>query len=188
MSRVYKSDANNLGEGFSVYVTEICGGGDSINTPSSNDSNPWFHIITFRGADGDYATQLALGMTIDGVWYRRCNGAIWGEWRKVWEKDIPKTSITWTTAGVSLTPGSETFSWYMVKNGWCFFQLTCTLAAVGAWYNLDVYLPKPMCGNYAYFRMNYGCVRINASGQMRIALESDNTNKVLQLCGSYPIL
>ena len=48
----------------------------SANLPNAN----WYHIYTSEGDDDKYVVQLALGMTVDGVYYRKCSANSWGGW------------------------------------------------------------------------------------------------------------
>ena len=51
----------------------------SANLPSAI----WYHIIEMEGADTNYATQIALGMTGDGAYYRRYASGSWGAWKSL---------------------------------------------------------------------------------------------------------
>lgn len=68
--------------------------GEAPNLPTS----AYYHILTSEGSDDKYATQLALGMTTDGAYYRRC-ATTWGLWK-------PLTSIIVysSSTGATTTP------------------------------------------------------------------------------------
>jgi len=189
--RVEKGDANNLGNGFSGYITEIRGDNDSKNTPpvGTSANNTWFHIITCKGADGRYTTQLALGMTVDGVWYRRCDADTWGSWIRldIGSTNVKKQLITWATSGVYVPDENQQNCYYVVKNGWCFFQIVFKLETANTQYHLNVYLPKPFSQSNAYWRVSTECeVRISSNGQMRLSATKADTDYVVN--GSYPVL
>ena len=73
--RVVKS-CNSI-PGKNRIVFEEYTAGASYNLPS----NAWYHIYTSEGSDQAYACQLALGMTTDGVYYRRYSNSSWGSWQ-----------------------------------------------------------------------------------------------------------
>lgn len=59
-------------------------------TPGANynlPSNAWYHIYESEGSDKNYATQLALGMTTTGAYYRRYTGGSWGAWQSLINTD-----------------------------------------------------------------------------------------------------
>ena len=70
---------------------------NSANIPS----NAWYHIMSSQGNDTKYGTQLALGMTADGVYYRRYDSATWGSWFP-----IGRFTATPTTGQVVITDGT----------------------------------------------------------------------------------
>ena len=43
----------------------------------------WYHIFTAQGADDNFTTQLALGMTTQKVAYRLRSNGTWGDWREI---------------------------------------------------------------------------------------------------------
>lgn len=51
----------------------------SANLPTSS----WYHIISMQGTDTKYGTQLALGMTTNGAYYRKYDNQTWGEWQNL---------------------------------------------------------------------------------------------------------
>lgn len=54
------------------------------NDSSSNrPSNHWYYSMTLQGADANYTTQLALGMTTEQLHYRTRQGGNWGQWKKL---------------------------------------------------------------------------------------------------------
>lgn len=74
MPRVNKS-CNKALERETVTFEEYIQG-DTFNLPS----NHYYHIITMTGNDSKYATQIALGMTTNSIYYRRCDNNNWGNW------------------------------------------------------------------------------------------------------------
>ena len=69
--------------------------GEASNLPTSS----YYHILTSEGPDDRYAVQLALGMTTDGAYYRRC-GTTWGLWKPLTSLIVysSSTGATTTTA------------------------------------------------------------------------------------------
>ena len=58
----------------------------SADLPDSN----FYHILTAEGPDDAYLTQIALGMTANKMYYRRCNANVWGPWEELaFKSDIP---------------------------------------------------------------------------------------------------
>lgn len=55
-----------------------------FNTTSTNiPSAHWYHVLTCEGSDANYNTQLALGMTVEALYYRYRNAGTWGSWRNI---------------------------------------------------------------------------------------------------------
>lgn len=79
LPRVTK-DANGTAQ-KNIFKVEEFSNGTTYNLPS----NAWYHIMTNQGADTNYATQLALGMTTENIAYRIRNGSstTWGSWLTV---------------------------------------------------------------------------------------------------------
>lgn len=79
LPRVTK-DANGTAQ-KNIFKVEEFSNGTTYNLPS----NAWYHIMTNQGADTNYATQLALGMTTQNIAYRIRNGSstTWGSWLTV---------------------------------------------------------------------------------------------------------
>lgn len=73
LNRVTKSASYNPGTN-SFVVEEFTDG--STNIPTSH----YYHILSSQGADANYVTQLALGMTVDEVKYRNKKAGTWGNW------------------------------------------------------------------------------------------------------------
>lgn len=63
----------------------------SANRPTSH----WYHVMTGKGSDANYATQLALGMTLHRLYYRIYNAASWAAWKQVWIAGDAVTSAVW---------------------------------------------------------------------------------------------
>lgn len=65
------------------------------NSSSANrPTNHWYHAITSNGADSNYATQFAMGMTITRLYYRNYSGS-WSAWKQVWIAGDSVTSAVW---------------------------------------------------------------------------------------------
>ena len=77
IQRVKKS-CNALPGKNGVYFEEYQSG-SNYNLPS----NAYYHIISMQGPDTNYGTQLALGMTTYGAFYRNYNGGTWGSWTSI---------------------------------------------------------------------------------------------------------
>ena len=102
------------------------------STSTNIPNTAYYHIYTAEGQDTKYATQLALGMTTDGAYYRRYSNGTWGSWRSMintdtWTAFKGATSAADGTAGYVPAPGS---GWY-VNRGLAF------LCAQGNWRYLD---------------------------------------------------
>ena len=73
------STTSNISPGnYSATITEVYGNASGITGNQPTDS--WYHVYTAAGQDTKYATQLALGMTTDGIWYRKYSSSSWGSW------------------------------------------------------------------------------------------------------------
>lgn len=100
VSRVTKDSKTFPGANKAIIEEYV--GGANYNLPSSQ----YFHIISIQGPDTKYGTQLALGMTTLGAYYRNYNNQTWSDW-----KSIINTNTTYTlgTSGnnVTLTPAGE---------------------------------------------------------------------------------
>ena len=77
LPRVAKSCAYQ--PGASTGIWEEFTAGDSYSLPT----NAWYHIFTGQGADANYNTQLALGMTTTNIAYRNRDAGTWGPWQTV---------------------------------------------------------------------------------------------------------
>lgn len=70
--------ANHLPGTNSFQLREYTAG-TTYNLPS----NAWYHIYEAKGSDGNYGTQLALGMTTSDVYYRNYNNGSWQAWKSL---------------------------------------------------------------------------------------------------------
>jgi hypothetical protein len=70
------TDANSLPSVNTFRIREY--NGTSSNLPTAH----WYHIYEAKGADGNYGTQLALGMTTNQAYYRSYQNG-WQSWRKL---------------------------------------------------------------------------------------------------------
>lgn len=75
--------------GFSI--TEIDGSGGGSGTMPTT---AWYHLYSAQGADTGYNTQLALGMTANGIWYRRYHNNVWQPWKAIAFTDSNVASAT----------------------------------------------------------------------------------------------
>lgn len=111
LPRVTK-DANGTAQ-KNIFKVEEFSNGTTYNLPS----NAWYHIMTNQGADTNYATQLALGMTTENIAYRIRNGSstTWGAWLTVLTSSNYSTyaapkSHSHNYAGSSSAGGAATYA------------------------------------------------------------------------------
>lgn len=94
-----------------LTVDEISNGASNI--PSSH----YYHIISSQGSDTAYQCQLALGMTIQKVFYRIKDAGTWQNWV------LLNSALTSKSFQISLSGASNTGTVYTYKVG-RFVQLT----------------------------------------------------------------
>lgn len=92
-------DSKGFG-GQNTWIMEEYTHGANYNLPS----NDWYHIMSTQGDDTGYGTQIALGMTTEGAYYRRYDNRTWTEW-----KSLINTNTTYS-AGNGLSLNGTTFS------------------------------------------------------------------------------
>jgi len=80
---------NNL-PGKNKLVVEEYTSGTAYNLPTGQ----WYHIITCEGSDINYATQIAIGMTTRGIYYRNYFNGIWNTWNKLVFDDVVTQSAS----------------------------------------------------------------------------------------------
>ena len=102
--------------------------------------------------------------------------------------DVGKTAITVINTNSNFTL-TDTYSWYMVVNGICYFQVQ--FSASGSISSGDNYypfaLPPSAFGNYLYlYSQNGAGVRISSGGTVRVSVSSTQTGSHC-VVGSYPI-
>ena len=90
------SDANSFPGKNLVTFTEWPGTSTN-NTPTAH----FYHILRAQGEDTKYGTQLALGMNVDGVYYRRYSDEKWGAWHP-----LGRFTTTPTSGQVVITDGT----------------------------------------------------------------------------------
>ena len=90
------SDANSFPGKNLVTFTEWPGTSTN-NTPTEH----FYHILRAQGDDTRYGTQLALGMTVDGVYYRKYSNEEWINWQP-----IGRFTATPTSGQVVVTDGT----------------------------------------------------------------------------------
>lgn len=54
--------------------------GEYYNQSTLPTSSGFYHVITLQGPDTKYGTQIAIGMTVRGVYYRRYINGSWTSW------------------------------------------------------------------------------------------------------------
>lgn len=54
--------------------------GEYYDNSALPTSSGFYHVITLQGPDTNYGTQIAIGMTVRGVYYRRYVGGSWTSW------------------------------------------------------------------------------------------------------------
>lgn len=135
------SATSNISPGnYSATITEVYGNASGITGNQPTDS--WYHVYTAAGQDTKYATQLALGMTTDGIWYRKYSNSSWGSWLTVlhsgnignyyWANikisassstnttpQFGKVMINTTSSSYQLNVGGDSYTtgWNRAKNG-----------------------------------------------------------------------
>lgn len=109
LPRVAKSCAYQPGANIGIW--EEFAAGDSYSLPN----NAWYHIFTGQGADPNYNTQLALGMTTTNIAYRNRDAGTWGSWQTVLTSGNYKSYCT--PANIGAAASSHTHSGYM-PNPW----------------------------------------------------------------------
>lgn len=70
---------------------------DSTNIPTSH----WYFLNDYRGADDNYASQVAVGMTNDEIYYRHKSAGTWNSWLKLINSShfsLSGTTLTINTA------------------------------------------------------------------------------------------
>lgn len=65
------------------------------DSSSNIPSNHWYYGMTLQGADINYTTQLALGMTTEQLHYRTRQGGNWGQWKKLGFAPFSTTAIAY---------------------------------------------------------------------------------------------
>lgn len=80
------------------------------NTASNLPTSAYFHSLNMMGSDAKYATQLMVGMTTSGLWYRRYENESWKSWVKVATTStaIDNSNIVTRSSGLTVTHGYVT--------------------------------------------------------------------------------
>ena len=71
--RVTKNPSSK-NDNYTLSVEEYSNSSEGL--PSSH----WYYIFTSQGGDQNYASQLALGMTVDDMYFRTKQGGVWRDW------------------------------------------------------------------------------------------------------------
>lgn len=112
-------DANTLPGSTRGVWQEYSSG--AANLPSLH----YYHVFTGQGSDANYNTQLALGMTTTGLYYRNRQAGTWGGWNKVYTSATKPTpseigaaasSHTHTPASIGAAASSHTHTIAQVTN------------------------------------------------------------------------
>jgi hypothetical protein len=101
--RVTKT-ANSL-PGNNTAIIEEYSSGTSYNLPS----NDYYHIITIQGSNSISATQLALGLTTEAVYYRRYDNSVWKSWQRLDNPTMDSTPTAGNTSNVVSSDGIKTY-------------------------------------------------------------------------------
>ena len=85
---------------------------------------------------------------------------------------------------------NSSYSKYIIKNGWCFFQIWISALADTSQHTFYT-LPKSAFGNYLYFQV-VGAFNTGVSGQLRIDSNGNcringSTAENYIIIGAYPI-
>ena len=101
--------------------------------------------------------------------------------------DVAKTAITSSAQEITISDTANSF--YIVRNGWCFWQIKVKSTDTG---QHDIYtLPKPYwSGSNIYFEQEINSVRsdyrINGStGVLSVRIRNQNTDEFFN--GAYPV-
>ena len=113
--------------GANKAIIEEYAAGSTYNLPS----NHYYHIISIQGPDTKFGTQLALGMTTTGAYYRNYNNQTWSDWKSIINSNTTygisgaygdsnnntwKTTLTAGGSGTSSTvPTSSTSAYGITK-------------------------------------------------------------------------
>ena len=118
------STTSNISPGnYSATITEVYGNASGITGNQPTDS--WYHVYTAVGQDTKYATQLALGITTDGIWYRKYSNSSWGSWLTVLHSGNIG-NYYWANISISSTRNTNTtpqFSKVMINTNTSLYQL-----------------------------------------------------------------
>lgn len=71
--RVTKNPSSK-NDNYTLSVEEYSNSSEGL--PSSH----WYYIFTSQGGDQNYASQLAIGMTVDDMYFRTKQGGVWRDW------------------------------------------------------------------------------------------------------------
>ena len=155
--RISSGDANYKPGNNKFYMQEYST--NSTNIPESK----WQHILTTQGSDGNYSTQLTLGMTgVPAAYYRRMDSNNYSEWYRITNAVLQRYETGTITANGT---------WYRL------FKVT---------YNTYNYLHMRVIVKSGYDNLfeAFICVRYTPNG-----MESNSTNmRVLSTSGKDLVL
>jgi hypothetical protein len=90
--RVTKNSRVFAGKNKAI-IEEFTGDSGSTNLPTQH----YYHILSIQGPDANWGTQLALGMTTHGIYYRRYySGSTWTDWTNLLHVVQNPTDSTYT--------------------------------------------------------------------------------------------
>lgn len=123
----------------------------SVNIPTDH----YYHVLTTQGSDVGYATQLALGMTTDGMYYRnyqQSNGvSTWGSWKKVILEDKLQSSVNkgWYRIATSARDISNCTGIFELICNAARYHTICTFTAGTSYGRTDsTHINVISCGQY----------------------------------------
>lgn len=89
--RVTKNPSSK-NDNYTLSVEEYSNSSEGV--PNRN----WYYIYTSQGGDQNYASQLAIGMTVDDMYFRTKQNGTWGNWIKLLhsENAVPKSGGIFT--------------------------------------------------------------------------------------------
>lgn len=163
-----------------------------VNAPSSLSKGGEVSIRWIPSSTNDsYGTQILFHSVsgVNTIYERYKNGSTWGTWKQFYLKEDPVTT-TVTSRDEAVIMNSGVTNSYVVKNGWCFFQVSFRVTDTEKRQGVLTTFPKPLYSKYIYFLSdNYtgGEIRISTNGSVRVGITEDLVNTDVVITGSYPV-